>query len=134
ESARTAGAGGVLVGANDRGIDKVQIPVDLAPRVRLSLKGAEDAVPNPRPTPSIEAARHRSDPAIALPQIARGGAGAVDPQHATHHPAVIVVGSTRAGLFRRQQRLKSLPLCVRYIYTSHLAHMGGATPIRHPLQ
>jgi hypothetical protein len=39
----------------------------------------------------------------------------VDPQQATHHPAVIMIGSARAGLFRRQQRLKSPPLCVRHI-------------------
>src|SRR6185503_15295262 len=115
DGAGPASAGGVLVSANDRGIDKVQIPVDFAPRVRLSLKGAEDAVPNPRPTPSVEAARHRSDRAVALRQIAPGGAGAVDPQHAAHHAAVIMIGSARAGLFRRQQRLKSLPLCVRHI-------------------
>src|SRR3954463_6161021 len=115
DGAGPASAGGVLVGPNDRGIDKVQIPVDLAPRVRLSLKGAEDAVPNPRSAPAVEAARHRSDRAIALRQVAPGGAGAVDPQHAAHHAAVIMIGSARAGLLRRQQRLKSLPLCVRHI-------------------
>src|SRR3954471_4129084 len=115
DGAGPASAGGVLVGANDRGIDNVQIPVDLAPRVRLSLKGGEDAVPNTRSAPAIEAAPHRSDRAIALRQIAPGGAGAVDPQHAAHHPAVIVIGAARAGLLRRQQRLKSPPLCVRHI-------------------
>jgi hypothetical protein len=31
----------------------VQIPVDLAPCISLSLKGREDAVPNLRPTPSL---------------------------------------------------------------------------------
>src|SRR4029079_2499103 len=65
-------AGGVLVGANDRGIDNVQIPLQLRPRVRRALTGPEDAVPNPRPTPSVEAARHRSDRAVALRQIAPG--------------------------------------------------------------
>ena len=34
-------------------------------------------------------------------QIAPGGAGAVDPQHAAHHPAVIVIRSARARLLRR---------------------------------
>src|SRR3954451_14980160 len=115
DGAGPASAGGVLVSANDRGIAKVQIPVDLAPRVSLSLKAGEDAVPNTRSAPAIEAARHRSDRAIALRQVAPGGAGAVDPQHAAHHAAVIMIGSARAGLFRRQQRLKSLPLCVRHV-------------------
>jgi hypothetical protein len=105
----------VLVGANDRGIDKVQIPVDLAPRVSFNLKGREDAVPNTRSTPAIEAARHRSDRAVALRQIAPGGAGAVDPHHAAHHPAVIVIGSARARLLRRQQRLKPTPLFICHI-------------------
>src|SRR3954466_10338560 len=115
DGAGPASAGGVLGRANDRGIHKVQIPVDLAPRVSLSVKGAEDAVPNPRPTPSVEAARHRSDRAIALRQIAPGGAGAADPLPAAHPPAAIMIGSTRAGLFRRQQRLKPPPLFVRHI-------------------
>src|SRR3954454_17961992 len=115
DGAGPASAGGVLVGANDRGIHKVQIPVDLAPRVSLSLKGREEAVPNPRSAPAIEAARHRSDRAIALRQVPPVAAGAVDPQHAAHHAAVIMIGSARAGLLRRQQRLKSLPLCVRHI-------------------
>src|SRR5215218_3160209 len=134
DGAGPASAGGVLVGANDRGIHKVQIPVDLTPRVSLSLKGGENAVPNTRPTPSVEAARHRSDRAIALRQIAPGGAGAVDPQHAAHHPAVIVIRSARARLLRRQQRLKPPPLFICHIKTFHLAHMGRTTPIRHPLQ
>src|SRR3954471_11100505 len=134
DGAGPASAGGVLVSANDRGIDKVQIPVDLAPCVSLSLKGGENAVPNTRPTPSVEAARHRSDRAIALWQIAPGGAGAVDPQHAAHHSAVIMIGSARAGPLRRQQRLKPPPLFVRHISTSHLAHMGRTTPSRYPLQ
>src|SRR4051812_43103893 len=53
--------------------------------------------------------------AIALWQIAPGGAGAVDPQHAAHHAAVIMIGSARAGPLRRQQRLKPPPLFVRHI-------------------
>ena len=39
EIARSTEPTGVLVSANDRGINKVQIPVDLASRIRLGLEG-----------------------------------------------------------------------------------------------
>lgn len=91
DGAGPAGAGSVLVRADDGGVDEMQVPVDLALRVGLGLHRRQDPVPDLRTAPAVEPARHDPDRPVALRQVAPGRTGAVKPQDAVRNPAMVVV-------------------------------------------
>jgi hypothetical protein len=72
----------MLMGADDRAIHTMEQPVESAVRIRLWLEGVKELFPDARPLPALEAAGHGGPRAIALGQIAPGGAGAQDPPEA----------------------------------------------------
>jgi hypothetical protein len=120
DGAGPASAGGVLMSANNGGIDKVQVPVDLTTGIRLSLQSRQEALPETRLAPAIEPAGDGADRAIALRQIAPGRAGTQNPENAVQDGAVMVVGPPCWRPLGRQKRLKALPLPVRQLVTCHV--------------
>jgi hypothetical protein len=59
----------MLVGANDRAIDTMLLPIDLACGIALLLQGREDTLPYSGFHPSIKAARDGAPRAIPFRQI-----------------------------------------------------------------
>ena len=132
DGAGPAGAGGVLVGADDRGVHEMQVPVDLAPRVRLGLQRGQGPVPHPRLAPAVEPARDGADRPVSFGQVAPRRARAQHPQDAVHDPAVVVVRPPGARPLRREQRRQPLPLPIGQVEASHPRQIGptgrAATP------
>ena len=109
--------------ANHARIHKVQVPVEQTRGISPSLQGFEHALPEACPAPAVEAARHRSDCAIALRQVSPGCAGAQHPQDAVDDGAVVVIGAASPRPLRGQQGRQALPLLVRQLVTSHTSQM-----------
>jgi hypothetical protein len=105
---------------NNGGIDKVQVPVNLAAGIRLRLQGGQEALPQAGLAPAIEPTGDGADWTKALGQIAPGRTCAQDPQNAVQDGAVVVVGPSCRRPLGRQKRLKTLPLLLRQIITCHL--------------
>ena len=103
----------MLVGAHDRRIDIVDAPVQLAPRIGALLERGQDALPDARRAPAVEAARHRLPWAIPLGQVTPGCTGAVNSQDAVDDAAMIVRRSAGLGFLGWEQRTQPLPLIVR---------------------
>ena len=114
-----AGAGGVLMGANNGRIDKVQVPIDVPARIGRRLQTSQHTLPDPGTAPTIEPARHRPDRPIAPRQIAPRRTGTMDPQNAIQNAPVVLIGAPRARSLGRQQWRQALPLRVRQITSSH---------------
>src|SRR4030095_7336939 len=87
----------MLVGSNDRAIDIVNGPVDLALGIGFLLHGLKETLPDPRFAPAIETAGHRAPRPIAFRQIAPRGTGAQHPQDAVEDASMIQSGATRLG-------------------------------------
>ena len=79
DGAGPAGAGGVLMSANNGGIDKVQVPVDLTTGIGLDLQSRQNVLPQAGLAPAIEPTGDGADRAIALGQIPPRRAGAQNP-------------------------------------------------------
>src|SRR4051794_18128121 len=113
DSASPASAGGVLMGANDARVHKVQIPVEQALSIGVRLQGLQHTAPYPQLAPAVEPARHGPDRAIPLGQVAPWRTCAQDPENAVQDGAVAVVGPPRVRPLGRQKRLQTLPLPIR---------------------
>src|SRR5262245_23285958 len=115
----------MLVGSNDRAIDIVYGPVDLALGIGLLLHGLKETLPDTRFAPAIETTGHRAPRTIAFRQIAPRGTGAQHPQDAVEDASMIQSGSTRLRFLRWKQRLEPLPLGVGEFFAFHT---GECTP------
>ncbi len=115
-------------------VHEVQVPVDLACRLRLGLQRRQDAVPHARGAPTVEAARDRPTQPIARRQVAPGRTGAQNPQNTIDNAPMRRVRMPRPGLLRRQVRLQSPPLRVGQITSSHSTYMESRTRNVSPLQ
>jgi len=115
----------MLVGSNDRAIDIVHGPGDLALGIGLLLHGLKETLPDTRFAPAIETAGHRAPRTIAFRQIAPRGTGAQHPQDAVEDASMIQSGSTRLRFLRWKQRLEPLPLRVSEFFAFHT---GECTP------
>jgi hypothetical protein len=69
----------MLVGSDDGAIAIMDIPVELASRIGVRLSRRHELAPEARPLPAVEATSAGAPRAIALGQIAPGGAGAQHP-------------------------------------------------------
>lgn len=134
DSAGPACTSGVLVGAHHRGVHEVQVPVEVAPGIRLRLQAPQHPVEHAGRPPAVEPARHSPDSTIAGRQIRPRRTRAHDPEHAVQDLAVILGRPARARLLRRQQRGDLLSLRIGQFVASHPAHMGAVTPSVNPLK
>ena len=65
----------MLMGSNDRAIDIMNVPVDVALGIGLLLHGLKETLPDTSFLPAIEAAGHGAPTPIALGQITPWGTG-----------------------------------------------------------
>ncbi len=75
----------MLMSTNNRAIHKINFAVNLRQRIALLLQGLQDPILDTRLAPAIKATEHGAYFAIALRQVAPGGARADDPEHAVDH-------------------------------------------------
>jgi hypothetical protein len=109
------------MGSDHRAIDILQVPVHLASGIGLRLHRREELAPDARPLPAIEATGHGAPGAIALRQIAPGGAGAEYPQEAIDDGAMVMGGSPRLRFLGWEQGVEPLPLDVGQFASVHVA-------------
>ena len=67
-------------------------PVEPAVRIRWLFAGVKKLLPDARPRLALEAAGYGGPGAITRGQIAPGGAGAQDPQHAVDDRPMVMGG------------------------------------------
>src|SRR5215213_7687203 len=129
-----AGAGGVLMGANNGRIDKVQVPINVPANIGRRLQTGQHTLPDPGTAPTVEPARHRPDRPIAPRQIAPRRTGTMDPQNAIQNAPVVLIRAPRARSLGRQQRRQALPLRVRQFTLSHSTQVRAHKRNINPLQ
>jgi hypothetical protein len=109
----------MLMGSNDRAIDIMNRPVDLALGIGWLLHRLKETLPETSFAPSIEAASHGAPGTIPFWQITPGSAGAQNPQHAVEDVSMIRSGATGSRFLRRKQRLEPIPLRIREFFVFH---------------
>ena len=109
----------LLVGSNNRAVNRMNRPVDLPLGIGLLLYGRKEALPDAGFAPAVEAAGHRTPGALPVWQITPGGAGTQNPQHAVEEASMIHSGSTRCRFLGRKQRVEPFPLRVRQFFVLH---------------
>lgn len=113
----------MLVGTDDRLIDEVLLPIDLATRICLSLQLGQDARPQPASLPPIEARGDGLPRPIALGQVAPGHPSLGDPKHAVDDaPMAVERAAASSRETRRHERGESRPLVIGQFVTSHVRH------------
>jgi hypothetical protein len=122
-----AGPGGVLVSADDAGVD-LGVPVQLAGRVGLGVQGGLDPGPGPVGLPAGEPLVDRLPGTIALGQVPPRHSGPDPEQDAVEDLAMITPAPTPFRLGRGQQRRQPLPLLVGELKSSVHARL-----LPHPL-
>jgi hypothetical protein len=91
----------MLMGANDRTIDTVLLPIDLADSVSLLLQGFQDSLPDAGFDPPVKSARDRTPRAIAFGQISPRRTRSQNPQDTIENQAMILRWTTHLWLLRR---------------------------------
>jgi hypothetical protein len=100
----------VLVGADHRAIDILEVPVQLASRIGVRLHRRQERPPDASLLPAGEATGDRAPRAIAFGQIAPGSPGAQNPEHPVENAAMIDGRPTSLRFLWGEQRLEPLPL------------------------
>ncbi len=109
----------MLMGSNDRAIDGVLLPIDLACGITLLLQGAEDSLPYSRFLPPIKSACHRAPRAIVLGEVSPRGSRSQNPHHSIDDQTMIVCWTASLWLLGRQQGAQLFPLLIRSFSSSH---------------
>jgi hypothetical protein len=104
---------------DDRAIDAMQLPIELAGGISLLLQHVKQALEDASFLLAVEAAGDRAPGAIALGQSAPGGASAENPQHAIEKAAMVDCRPSRLRLLGWKQWLEPLPLCVDQVSSVH---------------
>ena len=100
----------MLVSADNRALDALDIPIELTGSLSLRLHGVKQPLKDPGFPPAVDAARHRPPGAVALRHVVPRRARAEHPQHPVQETAVVSSRASRLGLVRGKEWLKPLPL------------------------
>jgi hypothetical protein len=114
-----AGAGCVLVGAHRRAINADDAPFQGSRRVGLPLHGLEHALPDAQTAKAHQPVVAGLPRAVALGQIAPGGAGAQHPEDAVENLAMILVLAAALSLRGGQQRCQAFPFLIGKVGACH---------------
>jgi hypothetical protein len=95
------------------------LPIELAGGIGLLRQRVTQAREDAGLLPTVEASGYGAPGAIALRQIALGGARAEHPQPAIEDAAMVDGWSSRLGRLGRKQRLEPLPWCVGRVSSVH---------------
>jgi hypothetical protein len=100
----------MLMGTNDSAVYEMERPVQPPLRIGLSLEVGQDANPQSGSRPAIEAGRDRLPGTVAFGEGAPRTSRAQDPKDAVEDGPMIIGGSSRARLLRREQGTQPFPL------------------------
>jgi hypothetical protein len=100
----------MLMRPDNGAIDKVAVPIQVSPRIRLLLEGRQDPIPDARFLPAVEATGYGLPGAVALGQITPGSTGLENPQDAIDDPPVVMVRATDLRFVWWEKLLQALPL------------------------
>jgi hypothetical protein len=81
----------MLVRPHDRPVHVVLLPIQCAAPVRLALQFRQQARPQPRSLPAVEAGSNGLPGSIAPREISPGRPGLGDPEHAIDDAAMVMV-------------------------------------------
>jgi hypothetical protein len=109
----------MLMGPNDRAIDRMLFPIDAPISITLLLQSLQDALPDPGLLPSIKAARHRPVGTISLRQISPGSACSQDPQDPIENASMVFGWAPNFRFLRGKQGAQLLPLLICQFSSSH---------------
>jgi hypothetical protein len=104
---------GVLVRADGGAIDVMRVPIQVACRIGLLLQDAQNLLPQTALPPAIKPTGHAAPGPEAGGQITPRRSRPDYPQHAFHHPSMVVIRSSRLWFARWQERFEPLPLLIR---------------------
>jgi hypothetical protein len=113
------------MGTHDGAIDEMEVPVHPAGVVGLLLEGGQDAVPDARPAPAVEAAGDRLGAAVALREVLPRCPAAQNPLDAVDDAPMVMIGPPGAGLLGRQPWLPPQPLLVSKVIAMHSQRVAG---------
>jgi hypothetical protein len=102
----------MLVRSDNRSIDMMQTPIQLAVRVCLLLQPLQNPLSDLGPLPAVEPASNRLPGTIALREITPRRSGAKQPEKRIDDDAVIIVWSSSEGFLWWEVRSEPLPLLV----------------------
>lgn len=107
------------MGANDRRVHKVNLPIESVLMIRFRLHGCQETIPHAHLGPAVEPAGDGRVLAVALGHVAPGRAGTEYPADAVDDGAVIKVGSAGSRFLRRQVGFDARPLGVGEVSSGH---------------
>ena len=110
---------GLLLRSDDRAIDQVNRPIQLASGLGLLRQGRSEVRKDASALPAVEAASDGAPRTIPFGQISPGSASTEDPEDPIEDRAVIMGGSPDRGLLGWEQWLQPLPLHVSQIASVH---------------
>lgn len=110
---RRSCASRVLMGADDRGIDVMGLPIELPCRISVLLERFPDPLPDALLGPAVEATGNRRPLTVAFGQVAPGSAGALDSQDPIQDLAMIQIGLASLRFLGWEQGCQALPPAVR---------------------
>lgn len=121
--------GGRPAGPDDRAVDAPQVGVDPAVVVQFIQQRGDDAGPGAVAAPAVEAVVGRLPGAVALGEIAPGGAGMEDPEDAVEDRAMVTERMPQLAMIGavRQEGLDPSPLLVGEFLATHGGPPFGST-------
>jgi len=93
----------MLMGTNDRAIDRMDVPIELPGGIASLLQGFQYSLPDPSLLPPIKAAGYRAPRTVPLGEISPGRSGSQYPQDPIHDQAMIFGWTACFWLLRRKQ-------------------------------
>src|ERR1019366_6028820 len=103
----------MLMGSNNRAINRVLLPIDLSISVTLLLQRVQYPLPNSGLLPPIKTTGHRAPRTIIVGKISPRRASSQDPEDPIDDQTMIVCCTTNFWLLGRQQGVQLLPLLIR---------------------
>ncbi len=98
--------------SNNRAIDGVLLPINLAFGISLLLERFEHSLPHASFDPAVEAACHGTPRPISLWQVSPGRTGSHDPEDGIEDQAMILGWTSDFWFLWWQQRSQLLPLLI----------------------
>jgi hypothetical protein len=114
-----SGTGSMLGGAHDHAVEEVHRPVQLTLPSGLLLQGGQNALPDARAPPPIEAAGDGMPGTVVLREVSPWGAGGENPQDRGDDAAIGRCGTANPGLLGRKEGSQPLPLCIGEFMSAH---------------
>jgi len=109
----------MLMRLNDRAVDMMEAPIQVARRVGLLLQVGQDSIPDAGSSPAIQAGRNGLPRTVLRGQVTPRRSRADQLQQAIEDTAVVLRRPTTSRALGREQRPQPLPLVVGKVSSVH---------------